>query len=186
MTSTTATPRTATSTRVAAPTALGSLDIGTRATTSPELLTSILYSPSFCDVTPSMKFPLPLRGDVSALVYFNFLSSLTVRDAPVVHDATAMTTGDVRVYVVYKDRLGFMSCLVLQVGPLYSYIYSPKRLNNKFNTLRQFSLPQSFYNNPTFGAVARRSQASQIGRTRLDMGGDSVSVSARAREPPAR
>jgi hypothetical protein len=55
-TSTTATPRTATSTKVAAPTALGFLDIGTRATTSHELLTSILYSPSFCDVTPSTTF----------------------------------------------------------------------------------------------------------------------------------
>jgi hypothetical protein len=93
MTSTTATPRMATSTKVAAPTALGSLDIGTRATTSPELLTSILYSPSFCDVTPSTTFPLPLRVDVSALVYFGFLSSLTVRNAPVVHDATATTAG---------------------------------------------------------------------------------------------
>jgi hypothetical protein len=50
------TPRTATSTKVAAPTALGFLDIGTRATTSHELLTSILYSPSFCDVTPSTTF----------------------------------------------------------------------------------------------------------------------------------
>jgi hypothetical protein len=92
-TSTTTTPRTATSTKVAAPTALGYLDIGTRATTSPELLTSILYSPSFCDVTPSTTFPLPLLGDVSALVCFDFLSSLTVRDAPVVHDAIATTAG---------------------------------------------------------------------------------------------
>jgi hypothetical protein len=92
-TSTTVTSRTATSTQVAAPTALGFLNIGTRATTSPKLLTSILYSPSFCDVTPCMMFLLPLRGDVSALVYFGFLSSLTVRDAPVVHDATATTTG---------------------------------------------------------------------------------------------
>jgi hypothetical protein len=66
------TPRTATSTKVAAPTALGSLDIGTRATTSLELLTSILYHPSFCDVTPSTTFPLPLREDVCALVYFSF------------------------------------------------------------------------------------------------------------------
>jgi hypothetical protein len=88
-----ATPRTATSTKVAAPTALGFLDIGTRATTSSELLTSILYSRSFCDVTPSTTFLLPLRGDVSALVYFGFLSSLTVPNAPVVHDATATTTG---------------------------------------------------------------------------------------------
>jgi hypothetical protein len=87
------TPRTATSTKVAAPTALGSHDIGTRATTSPELLTGILYSPSFYDVTPSTTFPLPLRGDISALVYFDFLSSLTVRDAPVVHDAIATTAG---------------------------------------------------------------------------------------------
>jgi hypothetical protein len=69
---TTATPRTGTSTKVASPTALGSRDIGTRATTSPERLTSILYSPSFCDVTPSTMFPLPLRGDVRALVYFGF------------------------------------------------------------------------------------------------------------------
>jgi hypothetical protein len=59
------------STKVAAPIALGSLDIGTRATTSPKLLTSILYSPSFCDVTPSTMLPLPLRGDVSALVYLD-------------------------------------------------------------------------------------------------------------------
>jgi hypothetical protein len=44
-------------------------------------------------VTPSTTFPLPLWGDVSALVYFDFLSSLTVRDAPVVHDATATTAG---------------------------------------------------------------------------------------------
>jgi hypothetical protein len=66
------TPRTATSTKVAAPTALGFLDIGTRATTSPELLTSILYSPSFYDVTPSTTFLLPLQGDVCALVYFGF------------------------------------------------------------------------------------------------------------------
>jgi hypothetical protein len=73
----------ATSTKVASPTALGSLDVGTRATTSPELLTSILYSPSFCDVTPSTMFTGLLR----------FLSSLTVRDAPVVHDATATTAG---------------------------------------------------------------------------------------------
>jgi hypothetical protein len=71
-TSTTATPRTATLTKVVTPTALGSLDIGTRATTSPELLASILYSPTFCDVTPSMTFPLPLRGDVSAWFYFGF------------------------------------------------------------------------------------------------------------------
>jgi hypothetical protein len=69
---TTATPRTATSTKVAAPTTLVSLNIGTRATTSPELLTSIFYSPSFCDVTMSTTFLLPLRGDVSTLVYFDF------------------------------------------------------------------------------------------------------------------
>jgi hypothetical protein len=72
MTSTTATPRTATSTKVAAPTALSFLDIGTRVTTSPELLISILYSPSFYEVTPSSTFLLPLRGDVCALVYFGF------------------------------------------------------------------------------------------------------------------
>jgi hypothetical protein len=59
------------SAKVAASIALGSLDIGTRATTSPELLTSILYSSSFCDVTPSTTLPLPLRGDVSALVYLD-------------------------------------------------------------------------------------------------------------------
>jgi hypothetical protein len=66
------TPHTATSTKVAAPTVLDSLDIGTRATTSLEILTSILYIPSFCDMVPSTTFPLPLRGDVSALVYFSF------------------------------------------------------------------------------------------------------------------
>jgi hypothetical protein len=59
------------STKVAAPIALGSLDIDTRATTSPELLTSILYSPRFCDMTPSTTLPLPLREDVSALVYLD-------------------------------------------------------------------------------------------------------------------
>jgi hypothetical protein len=59
--------------------------------------------------------------------------------------------GDVGVYVRFGDRLGrdrFVSCLLLQVGPLYAYIYSPERLNNTSNALRQFSplsiVPQWF------------------------------------------
>jgi hypothetical protein len=147
-----ATPRTATSTKVAAPTALGSHDIGTRATTSLELLTGILYSLSFCAVTPSTTFPLPLRGDVSALVYFDFLSSLTVRDAPVVHDATATTAGGVLEYTCYtqldydRDRIRVlysksMPCLVFQVGLSYVYIYSPERLNNTSIIFRNLSSP---------------------------------------------
>jgi hypothetical protein len=37
-----------------------------------------------------------------------------------------------------------MPCLVLQVDPLYIYIYSPERLNNTSITLRHIS-PLPFY-----------------------------------------
>jgi hypothetical protein len=43
----------------------------------------------------------------------------------------------IRVYVLYKDRLGSVSCLVLQIGPLYLYIYSPGWLNNTSIVFRQ-------------------------------------------------
>jgi hypothetical protein len=69
-----------------------------RAITSLEHLIGILDSSSFCAVTPSTTFPLLLRGDVSSLVLLQFLSSLTIRNVPAVHDAIATTAGDVRVY----------------------------------------------------------------------------------------
>jgi hypothetical protein len=91
---TTTTPRTAATTKIPAPNALGYLDIGTKG----YHLASILDSSSFCAAAPSMMFPLLLLGDVSSLVLLGFLSSLTVRDVSIVPDAIN-DSGDVRVYI---------------------------------------------------------------------------------------
>jgi hypothetical protein len=96
---TTTSPRTATPTKVVAPTALGYLDIGTRATTSPEL--SSASSP----VQASAPRHQPRRsrsdlprggGGVSLLGLLWFISSLTIHVVHVVHDAPATTAGGVR------------------------------------------------------------------------------------------
>jgi hypothetical protein len=91
-TSTTTSSRTATSTKVAAPTALGYLDIGTRATNSPE------HSSASSPVQASAPRHRPQRsrsdcGGVSLLGLLRFISSLTVHVVHVVHDAPATTAG---------------------------------------------------------------------------------------------
>ena len=60
-----------------------------RAINSLGQLVGFLYSPRVCDPSPPTMLPLRLRGDVSPLAAI--LSSLTVRDAPVVRNATATT-----------------------------------------------------------------------------------------------
>jgi hypothetical protein len=93
--STIASPRTATSTKVATPTALGYLDIGTRAITSHE------HSSASFTVQASVTQLRPRRSrsdcvGVSArwFLRLRFLSSLTVHDATVVHVTTATTAGE--------------------------------------------------------------------------------------------
>ena len=85
-------------------------------------------------------------------ILLRLISSLTFRDVPVVHDATATTAGDVRVWYIRVIRivlgrvriyLHLLSDLTCTLRTLYAYIYSPVRLNNTSNILRQ-SL--SFYN----------------------------------------
>jgi hypothetical protein len=128
----------ATSTNVAAPTALSSLDIGTRATTSPELLTSILYSPSFCDVTPSTMFLLPLRGDVCALVYFGFPPVRPFATFQLFTTLPLRLRGDVRVIGSLASKVvGSLASKVPWLPSLDSYIYSLERLNNTSIIFRQ-------------------------------------------------
>ena len=74
--------------------ALGYIDIGTKGYHPLEQLVGFLYSQCIRDATPSTTFLLGLRGDVSPSAAI--LSSLTVRDAHVVRNATATTAGDVR------------------------------------------------------------------------------------------
>jgi hypothetical protein len=106
-------------------------------------------------VTPSMTFPLPLRGNVSALVYFDSLRSDRSRrsscsrryryDCGGMLEYTCCTRLDYdrdRILILYSKS---MPCLVLQVGPLYVYIYSPERLNNTSIIFRHTSLPLPFY-----------------------------------------
>jgi hypothetical protein len=93
-TSTTASPRAATPTKVAPPNALGSLDIGTRATTSPAPHQLPLQSkhPRRNSVHDA---PAMTAGECQPVgSYLRLLSSLTVRDATVVHVATATTAGE--------------------------------------------------------------------------------------------
>ena len=71
--------------------ALGYLDNGTKGYHPLEQLIGFLYSQCIRDATPSMTLPLRLRGDVSLSA--DTLSSLTIRNAPVVRNATATTTG---------------------------------------------------------------------------------------------
>ena len=83
--------RTATSITAPPPYALGYIDIGTKGYHPLEQLVGFLYSQRARDATPSTTLPLGLWGDVSLSAAI--LSSLTVRDAPVVCDATATTAG---------------------------------------------------------------------------------------------
>jgi hypothetical protein len=92
MTSTTASPRTATSTKVVAPTALGYLDIGTR------IITSLDHSSASSPVQASALRYRPRCsrydcGGVSLLGLHRFISSLTIHIVHVVHNAPATTAG---------------------------------------------------------------------------------------------
>jgi hypothetical protein len=105
--STMATPHTATLTKVAAPTALGYLDIGIRAITSHE------HSLPSSTVQASTTQLRPRRsrsdyGGVSAhwFLRLRFLSSLTIHDATVVHVTTAMTAGECYRYNLVTYRIG--------------------------------------------------------------------------------
>jgi hypothetical protein len=84
--------------------ALGYLDIGRKGYHLVEHLTSFLYTPSFCAATPYTTFPL----GISLVVLLQFISSLTVCDAPIVHDATTTTQVDVGVCYIglWKDWIG--------------------------------------------------------------------------------
>jgi hypothetical protein len=105
-TSTTASPHTAISTKIATPTALGYLDIGTRATTSPEHSSaSLQYKHPRRDIDHDA--PAPTTGGVSLLGLLRFISSLTVHVVHVVHGAPATTAGGVGVYVRYTPHLGY-------------------------------------------------------------------------------
>ena len=83
--------RTATSTTATPSYALVYIDIGTKGYHPLEQLVGFLYSQRVRDATPSTTLPLGLRRDVSPSAAI--LSSLTVRDAPVVRNATATTAG---------------------------------------------------------------------------------------------
>jgi hypothetical protein len=100
---TTTSPRTITSTKVAASTTLGYLDIGTRAITSHE------HSSASSTVQASAKQLRPRcsrsdcgRVSVHWFLRLRFFSSLTFRDATVVHVTTATTAGGV------EDMLGYV------------------------------------------------------------------------------
>jgi hypothetical protein len=57
-----------------------------------------------------------------------------------------------------------MSCLVLQVGPLYVYIYSPERLNNTSIIFRQ-SLSPTLLQVPTNPWEVTGTAAPAVGKT---------------------
>jgi hypothetical protein len=102
----------------------GCTDIGTKGYHPHELLASFLSSRSIC-TTPTFQ----LRGDVSSSAFvFFFFCSLIVCGAP------AVTTGDVRVYLLVAD-IRIVDCHRIQGSlasqALHSHIY---RLRSQCNT----------------------------------------------------